>query len=449
MRRLLPLLLGLAPAVAAGVEQDVRARTDYLHLTDGADGAPGAQLWGYGLRARLRQLADLLGGDLELHVELRAREDLLRAAGTRRGVPEARLTLRDAGPFTLSVGRFGVGEGTALLLVDGAELAARVHDAVELALAGGLRAEDDDLTPDADRPVVAGTARVRIDDWLDGAASASWGRERFAPPNRAAEGQRQRDVIDAALRLLVVPTPTTWIFASAETADVAAWSVPAGDPRTWLLTDQGFALTQVYVQAGHRPWRPLKLDAGWLLQASRFAAAGSTDRFQDITARARWRALPGLRLMARGRARLRDRLVLEDDGGQSTQDELAWRAQGAVELTDAFDLGLAANLGAVHDHEPTRSQTALTGELGWQGAPGHAFAGLRTTLRDPDDTFSTFTPEAPGAQVALDPYSRTVEMAAYARAAAHARWGYVAAQVDYDLAAAQLLAFTQVGVAWR
>ena len=446
--RALALSLVLASAPALAVEQDVRLRADYFHLTAGQDGGPGAQLFGYGLRARLVDLAPLPAGVLELGVEGRAREDLARERGTWRGLSEARLTLRDVGAFSVTAGRFGFGEGIAVLRVDGGEVAAQVHPAVRVSMAGGLVADDEDLTPDADRPVVARAVTVRVDDWLDGAASASWSRVREAPAAREAEGETQRDVLDAAARVLVIPTDTTWAFASLDLADVASWTVPPDDPRTWSATAQGFALTQIYGQAGYRPVRPLRLDVGWIWQASRFAAVDSTDHFQDASGRVRWRFAPGMQAMARGRARVRDRRVVDGEV-EATQAEISTRAQAAIDASDLFDLGLAVNVGALHDRSPSRNQTALTGEAGWQGIAGHAFGGFRTTLRDPDDTFSTFTPDEPGATVALDPYSRTVEMAAFGRAALQARWGYVQASVDYDLQAAQWMAFTQTGVVWR
>ncbi len=437
MRVLLTVLL---VTTAAAVEQDLRVRSDYFQLTESGEGSPGGQQVGYGLRGDVSGLAKFFGGDLELHLDGRAREDLTRPRGSRRHVDELRLRLDEAGPVSVDVGRVPFGEGVALLLVDGAALELAYTDWLTHTVAGGWRADFDDPTPDADRPTAA-TALAARTEWFDAAASFSWTHDRVGPSGR--DGEVQRELFDAALRALVLPADTVWLLATGEVADVAAWAVPVSDPRTWTWTEEGYAITQAYGQVGWRPVRPLKLDAGYLFVASRFGTGGGTERFQDVTARARWRALRDLSLMARGRYRFRDRLVVDGDG-YGTEPEAATRAQPGVDVHDVADTGLRASGSAVLDRGDRHGKLAYTAEVGHRGPWWTASIGWRGTVRDPDDSSETY-----GGANALDPYSRNVRQAAYLRAGTYTGLVDAWASVDQDLESKQTMLFVQVGARWR
>ena len=441
MRRLWPLLLAAQTVVAA--EQDVRVRADYLHLTADESQAAGRAV-GYGLRARFEDLARVWGGSLELHFDGRAREDLAREAGTRRSIAEARLGLREAGPVSVDLGRIPFGEGTSLLLVDGGAVALEYADGLVHRVAGGLRAAFDDLTPDRDRPTAATALELRR-DWVDAAASASWTRDRVAPSGREAD-ERQRDVVNAATRVLLVPTSQVWVYAAGEVADVAAWAVPADDPRTWTITEEGYALTQGYGQLGYRPWRPLRLDASYLFLASRFGTGGGTDRFQDVAARVRAQPWRWLRAMMRGRYRLRDRLTVTRDG-YGTAPDTATRLQAGAELSDIAGTGLAVAATVMVDQGERRSTLAYTADVGHRGRWWTAFAGWRSTVRDVDDDFGRFSD--PGDVAALDPYSRTVQTAAHLRAGLFHDAFDLHVSADHDLETAQTLLFATGSARWR
>ncbi len=441
MRRLWPLLLAAQTAVAA--EQDVRVRADYLHLT-ADEGQASGQAFGYGLRARFVDLAQLLGGSLELHFDGRAREDLARESGTRRSIAEARLGLHEAGPVSVDVGRIPFGEGTSLLLVDGGAVAIEYTDGLVHRVAGGLRATFDDFTPDRDRPTAATALELRT-DWVDAAASASWTRDRLAPSGRE-DDEQQRDVVNAATRVLLVPTSQVWVYAAGEVADVAAWAVPADDPRTWILTEEGYALTQGYGQIGYRPWKPLRFDVSYLFLASRFGTGGGTERFQDVAARVRVRLWRRLRAMVRGRYRLRDRLVVDGDGYDTAPDR-GTRLQAGAELSDIAGTGLAVAATSMIDQSERRSTFAYTVDAGHRGPWWSAFAGWRSTVRDVDDDFGRFAGSTDVA--ALDPYSRTVQTAAHLRAGVFHDVFDLHVSADHDLETKQTLLFASGSARWR
>jgi len=424
-------------------EQDVRVRADYLHLTAGEGQAPG-QAVGYGLRARLEGLADLLDGTLEIHADGRAREDIERPEATRRSLAEARLSLRDAGPFTVDLGRIPFSEGTALLTIDGGAVAVRYAPELVHRLAGGLRGELDDLSPDRDRPAAATSLTLRLDR-VDASASASWTRDRVAPSGREGD-ERQRDIVNAATRALVLPTEQVWLLVAGEVADVAAWAVPSQEPRTWELSEAGYAITQGYGQVGYRPWRPLRLDASYVFLASRFGTGGGTDRFQDVAARIRWRLFGTLRVMSRARLRFRDRVAVTGDGFDTVPDE-SLRLQAGLDLADVAGTGLALAGTAILDRGRRHETFAYTADVGHRGPWWSAFAGWRSTVRDTDDDFGTHAASTDVA--ALDPYSRTVQQAVNLRAGVNASAFDLHVSADRDLQTRQTLLFTQGSVRWR
>ena len=197
-------------------------------------------------------------------------------------------------------------------------------------------------------------------------------------------------------------------------------------------------------RARYRPWRPLKLDLSYLLSASRFATGAGTDRFQDLAGRSRWRAMRGVRLLVRGRYRVRDRLVVTEDGF-GAEPEAAMRGQVGLRLDRILGSGAYADGGAILDRGGRHGKTSYFTEAGHQGPWWQAGVGWRGTVRDPDDGLESTAGGAP----ALDPYSRNVRQAAYLRVGAYGAWldGYLS--VDHDLEAEQTMVFAQVGTRWR
>lgn len=427
------LLVSAIPADA--FEQRGRARTDYLHLTaDEFD----SQLVGYGLRWRARGIDAPLATTLEMGVSGRAREDLTRDVGTRRHVDELRLTLRDLGPVTATIGRFAFGEGTGFSLIDGGQLEVRYADGLTHALAGGFAADFDEIALDSSRPVVGTSLGLRLDDWLYAHASGSYARERVAPPGRDDELSVNRDVYAATGRVEVFPSPRTWLIASAEWADRGAYALRPDDPEAWNLEDKGFSVSQLFAQAGWRPWRPLRLDVSYLRDASRFAAPDETDRFEDVSGRVRWQFWRRFRLVSRVRAR-----KTRDNFGAKT----AFRSQIGLDLADIAGAGFGVAGSYIDDRGGAYTTRALTAELGYDDRRAiYAYGGWRSTARDRDDDATSF----PGSDDApVYAYSRTVRHAAYARAGAYVGDFFGQFTADRDLVSGQLMVFTQVGVGWR
>lgn len=432
----------------ASLSHDVRLRTDYLHLT-AEDPQVAGQLVGYGLR--LRAEYDRFG----VHFDGRAREDLLRANGTRRSIAEARASV-ELGRFSIEVGRIPFGEGAAMLLVDGGAATVRWQPWFTQALALGVRGEFEDLTPDRDRPTVATSVNLR-GDHVETSGSVSVTGERAAPSGRDHD-ERQYQVANAAGRVLWLPSTQVWVFASGEAADFVAWALPADDPRSWTIDPEDredsqasssrdrFPHLQAYGQVGYRPWKPLRLDTSYVYLASRFASAGNTEHFQDVATRVRWRALRDVRLMVRARFRLRERLVIED-GAQSTTPDRALRLQGGVDVHDIADTGLAATASGMFDRGERRQTIHYAADAGHRGPWWSALVGWRSTLRDVDDDFGPFAARSDVA--ALDPYSRSVQTAVTAQASVfHGAWD-AHASGDYDLETQQAMVFAQTSVRWR
>lgn len=452
-----PVLFALAAVGLAlpahALEQRGRVRVDYQHLTESSDGAPDAQLVGYGLRWSGKDLARLGDMTLELHFDGRAREDLVRDRGTRREIAALNAVLRDVGPVDLRLGRFAFGEGTGFLLVDGGEVEVEYTDYLAQSFVGGLRAEFDDLTPDRDRPTVGTALRGRVGEWLDAAATVSYTRERYAPGGREDEGEHDRDILTAAARALAFPHPTVWLFVSAEVSQLGGYSIPPDDPTLWSYEDRGFSLVQGFAQVGYRPIKPLKLDLAYLLSDTRFAAPSEEDVFQDISARVRWRFYEQFRAMGRVRLRARDRVSEMDDGGRTTlivESERGTRFQAGVDLADILDTHIGVNASWLMDTGGYHDKQSFTGEAGYDdGVALFGYVGYRTTIRDPGDEFSSFSGDG-DAPDTVYPYARAVTQAAYMRAGWRRNLFFAQLTADQDLGGGgQTLVFAQTGYGWR
>ena len=453
------LLLG-ASKPDDGPRQRGRMRTDYLHVTTADTDGPAAQLIGYGLRYSVTRLRPptALGGTVEVHFDGRAREDLAREEGTRQHLTLANVAWRDVGPLSLTLGRQSFGEGTGFLLADAARLDVRYAPWISQAFLAGLSADYDDFTPDRDRPAAGSAIDVRVDDWLEARASGTFARERVVPTGHDAGGERTLDVVTAAGHVGLYPSRTLWLFASGEVANASVYAVPYyaadTDPRQWNLNTTGINVAQLFTQIGYRPTRPLKLDLSYLLDANRFAAPQEEDRYQDLSARARWRFWRRFRVMARLRGRVRSRVdgegEADDQGLQSPgthSESLTVRAQLALDLADIAGTGAGVSASYLHDEGDRYTTRAVVAEAGYDNHRGvFAYAGWRSTARDRDDGASSF----PGSdRPPVYVYARAVSHALYMRGGA--RWDrfYGLVCADWDRLADQLSVFAQLGVAWR